>query len=105
MQVICLLQFGYSERLQMHYQEAATMAHQSQLEIARYPAEGAAARRRALDETIRELKSRISGSTPPGVLRELRNLEEQKKELSRVIGVGKEGGHRDRVPKLVISLL
>ena len=79
------------------------MAHQSQLEIARCPAEGATAKRRALDDQIRAL-NRLSSPTS-GDRRQLRNLKEKKQDLIRVIGVGKEGGHRDQVPKLVAILV
>ena len=93
MQVLCLLQHGYSDRLLKTYIAVANDNHESQQELARTKDQGetAAAKRQRLQQEIWSLQ----GSPTPGAW--VAELQREESQVTRIIGVGAEGGHRDRV--------
>ena len=92
MQVVCLLQHGYSVKLYDTYIQVANDNHESQQELARTKdaEETAAAKRQRLQQEIRNLQGSHSGAR-------VADLQRDESTVTRIIGVGRDGGHRDRV--------
>ena len=98
-QATCLLQHGYSKRLMQTYIEVATDAHKSQLELANQPqSEAAGAKRQRLQQELADLRS----SPKTGADRQhINQLQREYELVTRIIGVGKQGGKRDQVHEVV----
>ena len=93
-QVVCLLQFGFSDRLLELYIQVASDNHLSQRELATTVSESASAKRARLEEEMSTLRTTRSPNS--GVM--LAALQREHMEIQTIIGVGKHGGHRDQAP-------
>jgi len=91
-QALCLLNHGYSEKLHEMYIEVAHANHESQKELVRTKdwGETAATKRQRLQQEIWNLQGSHSGAR-------VADLQRHESMVTRIIGVGRDGGHRDRV--------